>query len=80
MSKLRFEWKRPQDFPYPTVWQTFKDLDLDSDNEVEYCIQDLPETRFDDAINHMTEYYLPDEPVAQSIRKYLMNSLEEKKI
>lgn len=55
------EWRRPANIPYPNVWTTFKAKDLDSDELVEYRIQDVPEDRFDDVIQHMIDNFCRDE-------------------
>lgn len=62
---LKLKWTRPATVEYPKGWSTFKARDLDSDELVEYRIQDLPESRFEDAIKQMIEHYLPDEPITQ---------------
>lgn len=49
-------WKRPDHIEYPKVWLTFQAKDLNSDNLVEYRIQDVPENRFEDVIKHKTEF------------------------
>ena len=61
------KWTRPSTDGFPKVWLRFKAKDLENNNLVEYRIQDLPVDRFEDAIQHMTENYLHDEPVAQSV-------------
>lgn len=61
-----FSWKRPENIPYPSVWLKFKAKDLESENLVEYRVQDLPEDRFDEAIEYMTKKFLPDEPMCRS--------------
>ena len=60
-------WTRPVNVPFPNVWLRFKAKDTESDKLVEYRIQDLPEDRFEDAIQHMTDNYLVDEPIAKSL-------------
>lgn len=70
MSAPTLEWKRPSEVPYPVIWKTFKALDLDKQHEVEYRIQDLPESMYEDAIKHMLENYLRDEPIANCWSKF----------
>lgn len=60
------EWSRPNTVPNPNVWSTFKENDLNSDELVEYRIQDLPESLFDKAIEHMVQNYIRDEPVSNT--------------
>lgn len=71
MADLTFKWKRPDTVEYPKVWHTFKARDLDSDELVEYRIQDLPLDRIDEAFEHMLANYNQDEPIAQSLGKIL---------
>lgn len=63
MSTLK--WRRPQNIPYPKVWLRFSAFDLDAKTLVEYRIEDLAETKFNDALAFMTEHYLRDEPMAE---------------
>lgn len=67
MEDLTFIWKRPSTIEHPKVWHTFKARDLDSDELVEYRIQDLPLDRIDDAFEHMEANYNQDEPIAQAL-------------
>lgn len=67
---MGFSWKRPENIPFPSVWLTFKAKDLNSDDLVEYRVQDLPEDRYDEAIEHMTTIFLPDEPMCRSTDLY----------
>lgn len=62
---LSLKWKRPETVEYPKVWHTFMARDLDSDELVEYRIQDLPLEKANEAMEHMQENWLKDEPVAQ---------------
>lgn len=66
---FKLEWIRPSTIEYPKVWRTFKARDLDSDELIEYRIQDLPESRFDDAVDHMKKCFLHDEPISQALGK-----------
>lgn len=67
MEDLTFIWKRPSTIEHPKVWHTFKARDLDSDEFVEYRIQDLPLDRIDYAFEHMAANYNQDEPIAQAL-------------
>lgn len=59
------QWTRPATPLFPTVWIEFEAKESkDSDKLVKYRIQDLPENRFDDAVQHLKEYYLRDEPLS----------------
>lgn len=56
------EWKRPEHLPYPSVWLRFKaKKSKDSDELVDYRVQDLPEERFEEALQHMIDNFLHDE-------------------
>lgn len=60
------EWKRPESSEFPKIWHTFKARDIDSDNLVEYRIQDLPESRFDEAVRMMSSAFCRDEPICEA--------------
>lgn len=56
--------------PYPNIWAEFSGKDSrKSDKIVKYRIQDLPEDRFEDAVDHLTKFYLPDETVSKAVGK-----------
>lgn len=61
----RLSWTRPASTEYPKIWHTFMARDTDSDNLVEYRIQDLPLNRVNELYDHMLANYILDEPVAQ---------------
>lgn len=52
---------------YPRIWRIFEARDLDSDKITEYRIQDIPESRYEDVLNHLEASYLKYEPVAQAL-------------
>lgn len=54
-------WSRPANVPYPSVWLQFKAKDSDSDELVNYRVEDLSEDRVDDAIQHMLDNFVKDE-------------------
>ncbi|XP_037048195.1 uncharacterized protein LOC119082720 isoform X2 [Bradysia coprophila] len=60
---FKFKWSRPETSEFPKIWKTFFAPDIRSKELVEYRIQDLPESRFEDAIKHMAANYLKDEPM-----------------
>lgn len=63
-SNLGLQWARPENVPYPTLWRAFEAKERkNSDKLAKFVIQDLPEDRFEDAIRHMTEYYMVDHPI-----------------
>lgn len=80
MTDITFIWKRPKAIVHPTIWHTFKARDLDSDELVEYRIQDLPLDRMDDAFEHMAANYNQDEPIAQVLGKTLHIFIKQNKI
>lgn len=64
---LQLKWVRPDTTEFPKVWRTFKAADLGSDELVEYRIEDLTEDRFEDALQHMLNNYLLDEPISEAL-------------
>lgn len=58
--------RRPANLPYPNEWLSFQALSVNGESLVQYRIQDLPPGRFEDAVKHMTKYFLSDEPLCQS--------------
>lgn len=67
VDNIGLKWKRPETSEYPKIWHTFKAKDVDSDQLVEYRIQDLPESRFEEAIQLMTSNFCKDEPLNQAL-------------
>lgn len=53
--------QRPENLSFPQVYYTFKAKDCDSDEIVNYIVQDLPEDRADEAVELMVKHFLPDE-------------------
>lgn len=64
---MGLSWKRPDNVTFPQVWLKFKAKDLNSDDLVEYRVQDLPLERYEDAIDHMCKYFIVDEPPSKSL-------------
>lgn len=52
---------RVDNFKFPQIYLKFKAKDADSEAIVTYIVQDLPEDRFDDAVQFMVEHFIPDE-------------------
>lgn len=52
-------------FKFPQIYSKFVAKDLNSDETVTYVIQDIPESRFQDAIQFMVRQVLPDEPICE---------------
>lgn len=67
------KWKRPDSVEYPKVWHRFNARDLNSDKLVEYRIEDLVESRIEEAFNHMKAHYIKDEPMSEALGKYCQN-------
>lgn len=67
---LSLKWKRPDLVEHPKVWHTFKAKDVDSDELVEYRIQDIPSERVDEVFEHMINNYIQDEPIGQALGLY----------
>lgn len=66
---IHMKWKRPDSVEFPRVWHRFQSRDLNSDKLVEYRIEDLQESRADEAFNHMRDNYLADEPISHAFGK-----------
>lgn len=69
-SLIQLKWTRPRTAEFPKIWTTFHARDIDSEKIVEYRIQDLPENRFADAVEHMVSNYLKDEPMTHVLSKF----------
>lgn len=62
--------------PFPNIWIEFNGRESrNSDKLVKYWIQDLPEDKIEDAVNHMTEFYLSDEPISEAVGTIVIISL-----
>jgi hypothetical protein len=55
--------QREQNYLVPQIHSRFKAKDKDSDDLVNYIIQDLPEERFEDGLNFMLKYFPTTEPM-----------------
>lgn len=71
-NEIKFNWIRPTSVEYPKIWHTFKARDVDNDELVEYRIQDLPQSRAEDAYKHMYEGYIQDQPIVQQYSEKLL--------
>ena len=63
---IELKWLRPSSVAFPSFWHRFQARDSVTDNLVEYRVQDLPEDRYEEAIQFMTENYMPNEPLCKS--------------
>lgn len=69
---IPLKWKRPESIEYPKVWHRFKACDLNSEELVEYRVEDLCSGKAHEAYKHMWENYLKDDPMSQAMRKFAM--------
>lgn len=69
-NAIKLSWTRPDAITYPKVWHTFKAREVESDRLVEYRIQDLPQSRAEDAYKHMFENFIQDEPIAAQFSRH----------
>lgn len=60
-------WSRPKEsVSYPIVWCEFTAKEAKhSEREIKYWVQDLPEDRFDDAIQFLADYFVADAPISK---------------
>lgn len=58
---MSLSFKRPENLSFPQIYYKFKAKDRDSDEIVEYYVQDLPESDFDRAIELIVTDFIPDE-------------------
>lgn len=72
-NEISLKWTRPESVEYPKVWHRFMARDLDNDNMVEYRIEDLSIERANEAIQHMKENFLRDEPITEALRECAKN-------
>lgn len=63
---MSLEFVCPENSSFPIVHYKFLAKGLNSDELVEYRVQDLPEEYNERAIDFMLEYFLPDEPFQQA--------------
>lgn len=66
---MLYSWSRPDSVAFPLTYTRFQALDCASDGGdrlVEYRIEDLQESRFQDAVNIIRDKHLVDEPMKSS--------------
>lgn len=61
LTRKMSKFERPADLSFPIIYHTFKAKDKDSDEVIEYSIQDLLEEDFEKAIEMMKDDYIPEE-------------------
>ncbi|KAJ6641378.1 hypothetical protein Bhyg_06317, partial [Pseudolycoriella hygida] len=57
---------RPENILYPNVWLKFQAKDIESDDLIEYSVEDLTEDRFSEAITIMATEFLANAPLSKS--------------
>lgn len=63
VDTFSLKWKRPESTDYPKVWHTFQAKDIDSNGLIDYTIEDLPESQFQEAISILIENFCNGEPL-----------------
>jgi len=53
----------------PKIWQVIEKKNKDG-KLMKFTIQEIPEDRYEDAIQHMCTYFLVDEPTCQCLSKF----------
>jgi GNAT superfamily N-acetyltransferase len=64
-STKMFTWKRPEAVE-SQVWHTFQKENPANCKIEEFIVQDLAAEKFDNAIEHLLEHFLDDEPICRS--------------
>lgn len=57
---------RPENLEFPHVYYTFRGKDKNSNNLVEYRVQDLPEELYEKTVKFMAKHFFPDETFCSS--------------
>ncbi|RZF45388.1 hypothetical protein LSTR_LSTR002831 [Laodelphax striatellus] len=61
------EWRRPDEVTSPTVWSRFEGKAHGDRPPLKYTIQDITEDLIEDAVEHMTRYFLVRENITSSV-------------
>lgn len=61
-----YKFKRPESLSFPQIYYTFKAKDTNSEEIIEYRVQDLPEEKYEQAVDFMVKYFIPDETFCAS--------------
>jgi hypothetical protein len=64
---MSLSFKRPENLTFPQIYYKFKAKDRDSDEIVEYIVQDLPENYFDRAVELFVTDFLCDEALSSAL-------------
>lgn len=59
-------WERPQSTAYPRVWHEFVAKNKATNQLDKYCIQDLPESKTDEALEFLIQPMMKDEPIMEA--------------
>lgn len=57
---------RPESLEFPIIYYTFKAKSRESDEVIEYRVQDLPDEYFEEALELMRTHFLPDESLCSA--------------
>ena len=60
-----FSWTRKEP-ALPQIWHSFKSINSVTNELEEFTVQDLPRERHSEAVDHMLEHFLSDEPICKS--------------
>ncbi|XP_055684399.1 uncharacterized protein LOC129790736 [Lutzomyia longipalpis] len=63
---VSIKWKRPESVPFPSIWRRFKAKDVNTGELVNYYVQDLPEDRYEEAVQLLVQHFLHDEPMCKA--------------
>lgn len=55
-------WRRPRELCFPVKYYKFVTRDKDSNKLVEYRVEDIPESRYEEACRFMVKHFVPYEP------------------
>jgi hypothetical protein len=55
-------WKRPADLAYPVRYYKFVSGNRECDKLIEYRIEDIPENRYEEAVEFMVKHFIPSDP------------------
>lgn len=55
-------WQRPCELAFPVQYYKFVTRDIASNELVEYRVEEIPETRYEEACRFMVKYFVPYEP------------------
>lgn len=55
-------WKRPGDLKFPAQYYKFIARDKDTNDLVEFTVEDIPESRYEEASRFMIKHFVPYEP------------------